>query len=91
MVQGKARVTCAQIGGGHVPLQLPSERRERIGEAPQEPEHLLPREQLFHHHEAHEVKAEIAGYRGRLHRGAQPAQVGRQTGLRGLVHAAMPG
>ena len=41
VVEGKARVVVAQIGGCRVPLQARDERRERAGEALQEPEHLL--------------------------------------------------
>ncbi len=57
----------------------------------QEPEHVFSREQVFHHHEPHEVQAEVPGDRGWFYRGAEPARVGRPAVLRRLVHASMPG
>ena len=73
---------CRDRSAAGVPLQLRGERRERVAEVLQEREHLLAREQVFHHHEAHEVQAEVTRDRGRFHRGAQPARVG---GLAGRV------
>jgi hypothetical protein len=57
MVQGKARVAVGEVGGSRVFFQLRGERRERVREALQEREHLCWREQVLHHHEAHEVQA----------------------------------
>jgi len=84
-------VAAAEVGGGHVVLQLPGERRQGVREVPQEREHLHGREKAFHHHEAHQVQAEITRDRGGLYRCAQPVQVRLLAGLRGLVDAAMPG
>ena len=80
MVEGKTRVVAGQIGGRCVPFQPRGEFRERVGEAPQERDHLLWREQVFHHHEAHQVQAEIARDRGGFHWSAQPALVGGAAG-----------
>jgi hypothetical protein len=90
MVEGKARVAVGEVGGGGVLLQLRGQRRERVREVLQEREHLVRRKQVFHHHEAHEVQAEVTPHRGGFYRGAQPVHVGGQAGLGWLVHAAMP-
>lgn len=91
VVKGEAGVAVAEAGGCGVALQLRGESRQRVGEALQEREYLFRREQVFHHHEAHEVQAEITPDGGRCNRGAQPVRVGRPAGRGGLVHAAAPG
>jgi hypothetical protein len=91
VVEGKAREAAGAAGGCCVLVQLRGERPERIGEVCQECEHLLAREQVLHHHEAHEVEAEVTRDRGRLYRGAQPARAGCLPGPGGLVDAAVPG
>ena len=92
VVEGKARVAAvARIGGCGVLLQLCDERSERVREAPQEHEHLFRREQVFHHHEAHEVQAEVTRGRGGVYGDAQPADVGCLAGLSWPVDAALPG
>jgi hypothetical protein len=91
VVEGKARVAAARIGGCGVLLQLCDERSERVREAPQEREHLFRREQVFHHHEAHEVQAEVTRGRGGVYRDAQPADMGCLAGLGRPVDAALPG
>ena len=59
VVEGQTRVAVGEICGCCIPLQLRGERRERVREAPQEREHLFVREQVLHHHEAHEMQAEV--------------------------------
>jgi len=85
VVEGKARVAAREVGDG-VPFQLPGERGERVREVVQEREHLLRREQVFHHHEAHQMQAKVTRDRGRCHGvrsqskwAAWPAWVGSYT------------
>ena len=59
VVEGETRVAPGEVCGCCVPLQLCGEPRERIREALQERERLSRRKQVFHHHEAHEVQAEV--------------------------------
>ena len=70
VVDGKARVAVGEAGDSAVFLKLGGQRRERVREVLQEHEHLVWREQVFHHHETHEVQAEVTRDRGRFHRGA---------------------
>jgi len=91
MVEGEPRVELVEAGGRRESLQPGGERGERVFELAQELEHLFPRDHVFHHHEAHEVQAEITRGRGRFDGHAEPGQVGRPAGLRRLVHATMPG
>lgn len=90
VLKRKVRVAHPGICGRVVPLQLCDQRRQPIREVLQEREHLCRREQVFHHHEAHEVQAKVTGGRGGFYRGAQPAHVGCQAVLAWLVHTAMP-
>lgn len=91
VVEGKTRVTVAEVGGGCVLLQLSSECRERADEVLQESENLISREQVFHHHKADQVQAEVPADRSWIYGGTQPARVGRPAGLGWLIHAAAPG
>jgi hypothetical protein len=91
VVKGKARMAGGEAGDLGITLQLRGERREGVREVLQEREHLCRREPVFHHHEAHEVQAEVTRGRAWFYRGAQPARVGCLAGLGWLVHAAMPG
>jgi hypothetical protein len=91
VVEGKTRVAAEDVCGCCVLIQLCGERCERVREVLQEREHLFGRKQVFHHHEAHEVQAEVTRDRGGFYRCAQPFQVGFPAGLGGLVDAAMPG
>jgi hypothetical protein len=80
VVEGKARVGVVEVGGCGVLLQLRGERPELVREVPQEREHLYGRELVFHHHEAHEVQAEVTRDRSWFYGGTQPAQVGCLAG-----------
>ena len=91
VVEGQARVTVARIGGCPVLLQSRGEHRERVSEALQESQHVFRREHVLHHHEAHQVEAEVTRDRGGFRRCVQPGRVDRPAGLGGLVDAAMPG
>jgi len=91
VVQGKTRVELVDVGDRWVSLKFRDERRQRVPEIVQEPEHLLSRDHVFHHHEAHEVQAEVMCGRGGCYGHAEPGHMGRPDGLRQLVHAAMPG
>jgi hypothetical protein len=91
VVEGKARVPVVEVGSYCVPLKLTSERREGIFEVLQEPEHLFSREHVFHHHEPHEVQAEVTRDRGWFYGCAKPAHVGGPARLGWLIHAALPG
>lgn len=91
MIECQARVTVVEVSPRCVLLQPGGERRERVSEALQEGEDLFWREQVFHHHEAHEVQAEVSRDRGGFYRRTKPARVRRPAGLGWLIHAAMPG
>jgi hypothetical protein len=91
VLEGEKRMAVARRGGLSVPLQSRRERGERIRETAQERDHFFGPEQVLHHHEAHEVQAEVTRDRGRLQGCAQPALVGRAARRGGLVSAAMPG
>ncbi len=59
VVEGKTRVATGDVCGCCVLLQPRGERCERVREALQERERFFGRKHAFHHHEAHEVQAEI--------------------------------
>jgi hypothetical protein len=91
VVEGQTRVELAGVVGRGVSFQFRGELRERVLQVVQELEHLVSREHVFHHDEAHEVQAEVARDRGSFYGRAEPGHMGRQAGLRRLVDAAVPG
>ncbi len=60
VVQGQHHVQGRGWYLSPVPLDVGDEFRKGIHELPQPPEDLVPGHQRFHHHEAHEVQAEVA-------------------------------
>ena len=91
MVERQPGVAAAGIDAGRVPRQVGGESRERVRKVAEETEHLVSRQQVFHHHEAHQVETEVAGDSVRPYRDAKPAKVGSAAQLRRLVHKTSPG
>lgn len=59
VVEGETRMAAREVCGCRVLLQLCCAYSERVREALHEREHLVRRKHAFHHHEAHEVQAEV--------------------------------
>jgi hypothetical protein len=60
VVQGQHHVQGRGWYLGPVPFDFGDELRKGIYKIPQPRKDLVPGQQCFHHHEAHEVQAEVA-------------------------------